>query len=308
MRILLTGGGGLVGSNVLESARAQNHEIVAPRSSLLNLLDFEGVQKYVADCEPDIVIHAAGRVGGIQANLAAPVDFLVENLDMGRNIILASRSVGVPRFLNIGSSCMYPRGHAAPLSEEMLLTGELEPTNEGYALAKIVCERLCQYVSRDQGFEYKTIIPCNIYGRHDSFSPAKSHLIPAIIYKLHNAMKSRDPTVEIWGDGLSRREFMYAADLADCIFDCIERFDSLPSIMNIGIGGDYTINQYYEVAASVLGFKGKFVHDLTKPVGMARKIVSIDKQLAWGWQAQTSLGEGIKQTYDYFLQQTTNEV
>ena len=308
MRILLTGGGGLVGSNVLQSARSQNHELFAPRSSLLNLLDFEGVQKYVADCKPDIVIHAAGRVGGIQANLAAPVDFLVENLDMGRNIILASRSAGVPRFLNIGSSCMYPRGHDTPLSEEMLLTGELEPTNEGYALAKIVCERLCQYVSRDQGFEYKTIIPCNIYGRHDSFSPAKSHLIPAIIYKLYSAMKSRDPTVEIWGDGLSRREFMYAADLADCIFDCIERFDSLPSIMNIGIGGDYTINQYYEVAASVLGFKGKFVHDLTKPVGMARKIVSIDKQLAWGWHAQTSLGEGIKQTYDYFLQQTTNEV
>lgn len=308
MRILLTGGSGLVGSNFLESPRAQAHELLAPKSEELNLLESGSIKQYLLDLKPDIVVHAAGRVGGIQANLAAPVDFLVENIDMGKNLIMASRAANVPRFLNIGSSCMYPRGHDTFLTEEMLLTGELEPTNEGYALAKIVCERLCRYVSRDQGFEYKSIIPCNIYGRHDSFSPAKSHLIPAIIYKLHNAMKSRDPTVEIWGDGLSRREFMYAADLADCIFDSIERFDSLPSTMNVGMGIDYTIKQYYQVAATVLGFEGEFVHDLTKPVGMTRKVVSIDKQLDWGWQAQTSLSEGIKKTYDYFLQKTTNDV
>lgn len=303
MRIFLTGGTGLVGSNVLESPRASIHEILAPRRAELNLLDLEAIKRYLSKSEPDIIIHAAGKVGGIQANLAAPVNFLLENLYMGSNVVMASRTVGVPKILNIGSSCMYPRGIDTRLSEEMLLTGKLEPTNEAYALAKIVCERLCQYISRDEGFNYKTIIPCNIYGRHDSFSPSKSHLIPAIIYKLHKALISNDSSVEIWGDGLSKREFMYAADLADCIFDCIERFDSLPAIMNVGIGEDNTINQYYEEVATVLGFEGNFVHDLTKPVGMARKVVSIDKQLNWGWKAQTPLREGIQQTYDFFLQQ-----
>ena len=218
MRILLTGGRGLVGSNVLESPRASIHEVLAPNREDLDLLDLEAVKRYLDKSEPDIIIHAAGKVGGIQANLAAPIDFLLENLDIGRNVAMAARTVGIPRVLNLGSSCMYPRGIDTPLAEEMLLTGKLEPTNEGYALAKIVCEKLCQYISRDERFDYKTIIPCNIYGKYDSFSPSKSHLIPAIIYKLHRAISSHDSFVEIWGDGLSRREFMYT-QTRNCIFD-----------------------------------------------------------------------------------------
>ena len=306
MRILLTGGGGLVGSNILEHPRARSHEFISPRTAELNLLDYEATAKFVLRCLPDIVIHAAGRVGGIQANLSHPVNFLVENLEMGKNIILAARAGGVSNFLNIGSSCMYPRGYSHPLSEEMILTGELEPTNEGYALAKIVCLKLCEYISQEKGCKYKTIVPCNIFGRHDSFSPGKSHLVPAIIAKLHNAIKARDPTVEIWGDGYSRREFMYATDLADCVLQCVERFDSLPSPMNVGVGRDYSINEFYEMAANVIGYEGEFVHNLSMPTGMARKIVSIEKQQAWGWSPKTSLRDGISKTYDFFLS-TTNQ-
>lgn len=306
MRILLTGGGGLVGSNILEHPRAKAHDFISPTSTELNLLDYEATVKYISRCLPDIVIHAAGRVGGIQANLSHPVNFLVENLDIGKNIILAARAGGVSSFLNIGSSCMYPRGHSDPLPEEMILAGELEPTNEGYALAKIVCLKLCEYISREKVYQYKTIVPCNIFGRHDSFSPGKSHLVPAIIFKIHNAINARDPTVEIWGDGYSRREFMYASDLADCILDCVERFESLPSLMNVGVGKDYSINDYYETAASILGYEGEFVHNLSMPTGMARKIVSIEKQQAWGWSPKTSLRDGIRKTYDFFLS-TTNQ-
>lgn len=301
MRILLTGSTGLVGKNILESPRALTHRFFTPTSDELNLLDWERTKEYFSKIKPDIVIHAAGKVGGIQANLADPVGFLVDNLEIGKNVIMAAKLANVPRFLNIGSSCMYPRNFAEPLTEEMILTGELEPTNEGYAISKIVTERLCKYISMSEKFKYKTIIPCNIYGRHDSFAPSKSHLIPAIIYKIYHAMKNHDNVVEIWGDGLVRREFMYAADLADCIFECIDRYELLPATMNVGVGRDYTIKEFYEVAALVLGFNGKFAHDLSKPVGMTRKIVALEKQLDWGWHAQTPLRDGIAMTYDYFL-------
>ncbi len=300
MHILVTGGNGLVGRNIREHWRASNHTISAPCRSELNLLDAVAVNDYVSRIQPDILVHAAGRVGGIQANMTAPVDFLVDNWEMGKNIILAAREAGISRLLNIGSSCMYPKGYLQPLTEDMILSGKLEPTNEGYALAKIACQRLCDYVSRDRSYHYKTIIPCNIYGRHDSFSPEKSHLIPAIIYKLHNAIKSGTQTVEIWGDGRARREFMYADDLADCIYECIERFEEMPSLMNIGCGIDYTIDEYYHRVANVVGYEGGFTHDLGKPTGMARKIVCVNRLEKWGWSAKVPLETGIIYTYEFF--------
>ena len=205
MKILLTGASGLVGRNLLEHPRSALYKIFAPSSTDLNLLDFSSTKAYLAKICPDMVIHAAGRVGGIQANIKSPVDFLVDNLEMGKNLIIASRDLNIRNFLNIGSSCMYPKGYVKPLTEDLILAGYLEPTNEGYALAKIACQRLCDYISRDKDFKYKTIIPCNIYGRHDSFSPLKSHLLPAIITKLHQAILSQSEVVQIWGDGNARR-------------------------------------------------------------------------------------------------------
>jgi GDP-L-fucose synthase len=304
LRILLTGGGGMVGRNVLEHQAIHEFDVLAPPSSELNLLDFREVQAYLQANKPDMVIHAAGKVGGIQANMREPVGFLMDNLDMGRNIVWAAHQAGVKRLINLGSSCMYPRNHSEALTEDMVLKGELEPTNEGYALAKVVTARLCEYIMReDASYQYKTLIPCNIYGRYDKFDPAHSHLIPAIIHKVHQAKQSGQQTVEIWGDGTARREFMYAGDLAGAILRAIGNFDTIPAYMNIGLGHDHTINDYYHAAAQVMGYTGDFVHDTSKPVGMARKLVSVARQHAWGWSPRHVLHDGIKRTYDYYLKE-----
>lgn len=302
MKILLTGAGGMVGKNLLEHPEIAAFEVLAPRSTELDLRDFAAVHAYLDKHHPDMVIHAAGKVGGIQANMREPVGFLLENLDMGRNIVWASRQTGVKRLINLGSSCMYPRNHNEPLSEELVLKGELEPTNEGYALAKVVTARLCEYITREDAcFQYKTLIPCNLYGRHDKFDPAHSHLIPAIIHKVHQAKLSGVDQVEIWGAGTARREFMYAGDLADVLVRAIKEFDTLPEMMNVGLGHDHSINEYYQATADVLGYRGEFIHDLTKPVGMARKLVNVGRQQAWGWSAQYTLRSGIEKTYDFYL-------
>lgn len=304
IRILLTGGGGMVGRNVLEHPAIDEFEVLAPRSTELDLRDFSAVQEYLNTYRPNVVVHAAGKVGGIQANMREPVSFLLDNLDMGRNVVWAARQAGIRRLINLGSSCMYPRNYSEPLREEQVLKGELEPTNEGYALAKVVTARLCEYIMReDSDFQYKTLIPCNLYGRHDKFDPEHSHLVPAIIHKIYQAKQGGQQTVEIWGDGNARREFMYAGDLADAVVRAVKNFDSLPDYMNVGLGHDHTINEYYQAAADVLGYTGDFVHDLSKPVGMARKLVNVERQLAWGWIAQHALREGIEKTFSFYLKE-----
>ena len=303
-RVLLTGGSGMVGQNILEHPAAKDWEFIAPGSKKLDLRDYSATLAFVQATRPDTVIHCAGRVGGIQANIAHPVEFLVTNLDLGRNIILASKAAGVSKLLNLASSCMYPRNAPNPLGEELILRGELEPTNEGYALAKIFATRLCQYIQRETpSLAYKTLIPCNLFGRHDKFAPEHSHLIPAIIHKIHLAKYQGLETVEIWGDGTARREFMYAGDLADATLRALREFEQIPDLMNIGLGADYSIQDYYICAASVIGWSGEFVYDTTKPVGMKQKLVAVDKQRQWGWMPQTSLRDGIKKAYHYYLQE-----
>lgn len=308
-RILLTGGRGMVGHNILEHPLAGQWDFIAPSSHELDLTDFAATRRFIADVKPDAVIHSAGLVGGIQANMAHPVDFLVTNVDLGRNVILAAREAGISKLLNLASSCMYPRNATNPLGEDLILKGELEPTNEGYAIAKIFATRLCQYVSRENpSLHYKTLIPCNLYGRHDKFSPAHSHLIPAIIHKVHQAKQQGAATVDIWGDGTARREFMYAGDLADAVLRGLAGFEQMPDLMNIGLGHDFSINEYYAATAEVIGWQGDFVHDTTKPVGMKQKLVSIDRQRHWGWMPATSLREGIQKAYQYYLQESTHEL
>lgn len=301
-RVLLTGGAGMVGRNIAEHPGAADWDLIAPIRADVDLERFDAVQAFVREVRPDVVIHSAGLVGGIQANIARPVDFLVRNTDVGRNIILAAHGAGVSRLINLASSCMYPRNGVNPLREEQVLSGELEPTNEGYALAKIYATRLCQYLRRQEPeLQYKTLIPCNLYGRFDKFDPVHSHLIPAVIRKLHEAKAAGNSTVEIWGDGSARREFMDAADLADAVVRHVEHGEQAPDLMNIGLGHDYTIKAYYEAAAQVVGWRGEFVHDLSKPVGMRQKLVDVSRQTAWGWAPKISLEQGIARCYDYFL-------
>jgi len=302
MRIMITGASGMVGSNLVEHPCATRHQLLTPSSNALNLLSESDVLAYMRTHQPDLVIHCAGTVGGIQANIAAPTKFFSDNMRMGLNVISSAKQAGVKRLLNLGSSCMYPRAAANPLKENMVLTGELEPTNEGYALAKIAAARLCDYITQEQPeLSYKTLIPCNLYGRYDKFDINNSHMIPAVIAKISDARDLQMPTVEIWGDGNARREFMYAGDLADFIYFIIDKIDSLPGMVNVGLGHDYTINEYYKTIADVLGYKGKFVHDLSKPVGMQQKLVDTARLHTLGWAPSTSLAEGIKRTYQFYM-------
>ena len=302
MKILLTGSNGMVGKNILNHARAHSHKFYTPSRSELDLKDANAVNKTILDIQPDIIIHAAGKVGGIEANRTDPWGFMVENVSIGLNIVTAAKKAGVKRLLNLASSCIYPANQSGHLTEEMLLTGALEPTNEAYAIAKIATLKLCAYARDDtREINYKSVIPCNIFGPFDNFDQTSAHLLPAIIRKIHVAQHNGDRSVEIWGDGTARREFMFAGDLADAILECCERYDDLPPLMNLGTGVDYSILEYYEAAKRTIGWSGDFHFNLSRPTGMKRKVVNIEKQTAWGWRPSVTLDQGILQTYDAFL-------
>jgi GDP-L-fucose synthase len=306
-KILITGANGMVGRNIAEYSKAQNYILLTPSSKELNLLNRTSVDNYIKNNTPDIVMHCAGIVGGIQANMKNPVKFLVDNTQMGLNIIMASQEANIKQFINMSSSCMYPREAINPLGEALILKGELEPTNEGYALAKITSTRLCEYINKeDDSFKYKTVIPCNLYGKYDKFDPKHSHMLPAVIKKIDEA-KEANVDSDIWGNGEARREFMYAEDLADFIYYALENFDKMPQNINVGLGEDYTINEYYEAISKVIGYKGNFVHDLTKPIGMKQKLIDDTKLKEFGWKHQTSLEDGIKKIYDYYLKEVQND-
>ena len=292
----------MVGRSICEHHESIHHEIIKPSSKDLNLLDAIAVEDFIQVEKPDLIIHAAGVVGGIQANLNQPKKFFYDNLQMGINLINCSKNLGIKKFLNIASSCMYPRNAVNPLKEEEILKGELEPTNEGYALAKICVERLCRYInSEDKSFIYKTLIPCNIYGKYDKFSPNVAHMVPAVIYRIYEAKINNINEIKIWGDGKARREFMYNEDLADAVWFSVKKINDLPQTINIGMGKDYSISEYYKEIGSVMKFNGNYIYDLTKPIGMKKKLVDSSKINELGWQPNFNLKEGIKLTYEYFL-------
>ena len=302
-RLFLTGGSGMVGQNIQAHDSAKNWDILAPSSAELDLTDPRAVCAYIKMHKPDLVVHAAGRVGGIQANMAQPVGYLDINNVIGRNVIMGTWSEGVRNLINLGSTCMYPAAAPNPLTEDMILTGPLEKTNEGYALAKIMAMRLCQYINReDPEACFKTLIPCNLFGPHDKFDPKYSHLLPAIIHKIHQAKIEGAPNVEIWGNGKARREFMYAPDLADAIFRAAIDIETCPELINIGFGHDFTINEYYSKVADVIDWEGKFTYDLTRPTGMNQKLCDTRRANEWGWNAPTSLRVGIEETYKFYCE------
>ncbi len=302
-RVFLTGGGGMVGQNIQAHVRAKNWDILAPTRAELDLTDPKAVRSYIKKNKPDLVVHAAGRVGGIQANMADQVGFLDSNNIISRNVIMGTWSEGVRNLINLGSTCMYPAAASNPLSEDMILTGPLEATNEGYALAKIMAMRLCEYINReDPKVCFKTLIPCNLFGPYDKFDPKYSHLLPAIIHKVHQAKIEGAPNVEIWGNGKARREFMYAPDLADAVLRAATDIETCPDLLNIGLGHDFTINEYYSEVADVIDWQGEFTYDLTRPVGMEQKLCDTRRATEWGWIAPTSLRFGIEETYKFYCE------
>ena len=307
-KLLITGGSGMVGRNLLEHPKAQEWDILAPSSSELNLLDIGSVRDYIALNKPDVIVHAAGCVGGIQANMADQAGFLYQNMMMGCQLVRVAKEAGISRLINLASSCMYPKNAENPLVEESILSGYLEPTNEGYALAKIAVMKLCLYITeQNPDLQYKTLVPCNLYGRFDHFDPVRSHMVPSILVKLHNAIRAASNQVEIWGDGHARREFMVTADCADAIFFALDHFDQCSPVMNVGLGRDYSVNEYYQVAAEVVGYSGEFTHDLDRPVGMQQKLVSNHKLKQLGWQSSISLKQGLEQAYQYYMKDYLQE-
>jgi GDP-L-fucose synthase len=301
MKILVTGATGMVGQNLLKSSRAAKHVVYAPPRNELNLSSYENALLFLQSVRPDIILHLAGKVGGIKANASNPLGFLSENLSIGFNLITAAKEAGIKKLLNVGSSCMYPANAQSPLTEDQLLSGVLEQTNEGYALAKIIAQRMCSYINNEcNNLNYKTIIPCNIYGPFDKFDEVNAHLVPAIIRKLHSATQKDADIVTIWGDGTARREFIYVGDIVALLWDACDRFESLPELMNVGFGRDYSIADYYEIAASVIGYKGKFSFDLSEPTGMKQKLVCSKNAHKWGWRAKVDLRLGIKETYQFY--------
>lgn len=301
MKILLTGSTGMVGKNILDSPLASKYDFLTPSRIDLDLKNQSEVFKYLKKNNPETIIHCAAIVGGIQANINEPLLFLNDNLQINFNIIKSANDLEIKNFLFIASSCIYPSIYNYPITEDMLLTNVLEKTNEGYALAKITGLKMCEYIDRKETYNYKTLIPCNLYGKYDNFNIETSHLIPAIINKLHNAKNNNTKTVEVWGTGDARREFMYACDFADAVLFYVENLKKIPNYINVGIGKDYSVNEYYQIIANVIGEKFEFINNINKPEGMKRKLLDISLQQKLGWTPITSLEDGINSTYLYYL-------
>ena len=303
-KIFLTGAHGMLGKYITQHPYAVNADFITPSSQQLNLKNYQDTLSFINYHEPDAIIHAAGLIGGITAKLENPVRFLVDNIDIGMNVIGIAHKLGIKELINVSSYVVYPYNHPESLSEGLLLTGALDYANEGYAIAKAVALKYCEYIMReDASYQYKTLIPCNLYGKYDKFDSKSSHFIPSIINKIHNAKESNHPTVEIWGDGTSRRELFYAEDLADIILDAAFNISKMPNFINIGAGLDYCMTDIYQIIANIIGYTGKFVNNVSFPTDTSRRVLDIKLQSSLGWHQKTNLIAGIKKTYEYYLEE-----
>ncbi len=292
---------GLVGSAVLRNLEKNGYRNILVRTRReLDLRNAENVRKFFSATRPQAVIVAAAKVGGIKANSDYPVEFLLENLQIQNNLISASFEFGVKKLLFLGSSCIYPKLSPQPIQEESLLTGSLEPTNEPYAIAKIAGIKLCQAYAREYGARFISVMPTNLYGPGDNFDLTTSHVLPALLRKVHEAKLRSEKEVMLWGTGAARREFLHADDLADALRFLIECYDS-PEIINLGCGEDVTIRELAEIVLEVVGFDADLVFDATKPDGTPRKLLDITRLQTLGWKPRISLIDGIRQTYEWFL-------
>ena len=299
MRILLTGSRGMLGTSILEQI-GERFQVLTPGRDELDLLDSEAVLSYMSTHKPNLIIHAAARVGGIQANIENGFDFLTENLKMDSNVFSAARALGITNLIYIGSTCMYPKDRDVPLSESDLLSGRLEPTNEGYAIAKIVGTKTVELASQTENLTWRTLILSNLYGPRDHFEPERSHLIAAVIRKVDLALHSGSPSISMWGDGSSRREFTFVKDVAEFIVRNLENLSELPITMNLGVGVDYSILEFYEMISELMGYKGTIIADLSKPNGMKRKLSDSSLAANHGWLAKTEINEGLTATIAWY--------
>lgn len=292
----------MVGSAILRELRAHGYnKLLTKSSNELDLRNQDAVRKFITKEQPEVVIIAAARVGGILANDTYPWQFLYDNLMIESNLIEASHLNDVERLIFLGSSCIYPKMAPQPMKEDHLLTGPLEPTNQWYAIAKIAGIKLCNALRKQYGRNYTSLMPTNLYGPNDNFDLETSHVLPAMIRKFHDAMEDGNQTVTLWGSGNPRREFLYVEDLARAIRFALDR-DISGDLYNVGTGIDLTIRELAEMIQKIVGHDGKIEWDLSKPDGTPRKLMDSSRLQNEGWHPEVSLEEGIRKTYEWFLE------
>ena len=300
-KIYVAGHRGMVGSAIVRALRAAGHTSVIMRTSAeLDLRDGAATRAFLATEQPATVVMAAARVGGIKANSTEPYDFLYDNLAMAANVIDGSRRAGVRKLLFLGSSCIYPKMAPQPIREESLLTGPLEVTNEAYAIAKIAGIKLCDHARAQYGCDFISAMPCNLYGTGDNFSLENSHVLPALIRKMHEAKLRGDASLRLWGTGTPLREFLHADDLAEACVLLLERYSQAGHI-NVGSGEELSIRQLAEQIAQVVGFTGRLEFDPSMPDGTPRKLMDVSRIRALGWKHRITLTEGIRGAYAWYL-------
>jgi len=303
-KVYLAGHRGMVGSAIQRDLATNGYSnIITATSAELDLRNQSAVRSFIEDQKPDVVIIAAARVGGIMANDSYPWQFLYDNLMIEANLIQAAHEQDVEDLIFLGSSCIYPKLASQPLKEEYLLTGPLEPTNQWYAVAKITGIKLCQALNKQYGRNYISMMPTNLYGPRDNFDLETSHVLPAMIRKFHEAKVNGNTPVPLWGSGTPKREFLYVVDLAEAVRFIMEYEDALPyDLINTGTGEDLSIKELAETVQEITGHKGDINWDTDKPDGTPRKLMDVSRINSLGWKAQTGLREGIKQTYEWFLE------
>jgi GDP-L-fucose synthase len=299
-RIYVTGHRGMVGSAIVRRLATCSCDVITASRDEVDLERQERAEAFLAAIKPDVVVVAAGKVGGIHANNAYPAEFIAKNLAIALNTVQGSYKAGVKKLLYLGSSCIYPKLARQPMSEEELLTGPLEPTNEWYSVAKIAGIKLCQAYRRQYGVDFISVMPTNLYGPGDNYHPDNSHVVAALIRRLHQSKQNGASTVAVWGTGTPRREFLFIDDLADACVFVLEHYTG-ESHLNAGSGQEVTIADFAELIASIVGYKGKLVFDPSRPDGTPRKLLDSSKLLEMGWRPRTSLREGLERTYSEFI-------
>ncbi|MBQ6628184.1 MAG: GDP-L-fucose synthase [Methanobrevibacter sp.] len=306
-KIYVAGHNGMVGSAIARALEKKGFDNLIFRThNELDLMVQKDVEQFFEKEKPDIVFLAAAKVGGISANIANPVGFLMDNIIIQHNVIKSAFDSDVEKLIFLGSSCIYPTKAQQPLKEEYLLTGPLEPTNEGYALSKIVGLKACEYYNKQYGTNYIGVMPPNLYGINDNFDLKTAHVVASLIKKMHLAKINDEPQVEIWGSGNQHRELMFVDDMADATLFAAENYHG-NSFINIGVGVDYTIRELSETIQNVVGYEGELFFDTTKPDGMFRKLLDVSNFNELGWKSKVSLEEGLKLTYDWFLENECKE-
>jgi GDP-L-fucose synthase len=291
----------MVGQAVLRAGIEQGQEVLTANRTDLNLRDAQAVSIFLRKYRPTNIILAAAKVGGIQANLSHKRKFLTENIEIQNSVILGALDAGVKKLIFLGSSCIYPKITSQPMREDSLLTGPLEPTNEGYALAKISGVKLCQYVREETGLDYFSLMPTNLYGPGDNFDSTNSHVPAALMRKFHEAKKANASKVKIWGTGNAMREFMHVDDLADAIWFT---FANLPkeNLINVGFGSEISIKDFARKIGKIAGYQGELEFDISMPEGTPRKLLDSTKIFAMGWRPKISLDSGLESTYKWFIE------